>query len=356
VRHHGRRIGILWQPDLRGSCATRRSEASLCQHVLGTGPKVYYAEQGHPEGEAIVLVHGWPDSWFSFSRVLAMLPTHYHAVADDQRGFWRLRAPACCYGVDDLAADLVVFLDAVDIRRASLVGHSLGSFIARRVAESRPERVARLVLVSPAVTAANKVLVAAQASLRTLQNPVPPEFARQFQASTAYGPLPEAFFEQLVAESRKLPTPLWCLKHSVGFRPGVRHEEWSPSFTGQAISATCAVHPSPHITTRSEFLATSWSPGQGWDRPRPVAGRSVPGGGGPERHGIRAQGHHSPLARAGPQSAGNPGSSAGMNGHNSSAGSARCRTHTSTTWTAAGTDGELERLGAGQGMSAPFLG
>jgi non-heme chloroperoxidase len=177
--------------------------------VLGTGPKVHYAEQGHPEGEAIVLVHGWPDSWFSFSRVLAMLPTHYHAVAFDQRGFGNSERPACCYGIDDLAADLVVFLDAVGIRRASLVGHSLGSFIARRVAETRPERVARLVLISSAVTAANKVLVAAQASLRTLQNPVPPEFARQFQASTASRPLPEAFLEQLVAESRKLPARVW---------------------------------------------------------------------------------------------------------------------------------------------------
>ena len=177
--------------------------------VLGTGPKVHYAEQGHPEGEAIVLVHGWPDSWFSFSRILAMLPTHYHAVALDQRGFGNSERPACCYGIDDLAADLVVFLDAVGLRRASLVGHSLGSFIARRVAETRPERVARLALISSAVTAANKVLVAAQASLRTLQNPVPPEFARQFQASTAYRSLPEAFLEQLVAESRKLPARLW---------------------------------------------------------------------------------------------------------------------------------------------------
>jgi pimeloyl-ACP methyl ester carboxylesterase len=42
-----------------------------------------------------------------------------------------------------------------------------------------------------------------------LQNPVPPEFARQFQASTAYRPMPEAFLEQLVAESRKLSARLW---------------------------------------------------------------------------------------------------------------------------------------------------
>jgi non-heme chloroperoxidase len=65
------------------------------------------------------------------------------------------------------------------------------------------------VLISSAVTAANKVLVGVQASLQTLHNPVPAAFARQFQASTAYRPLPEAFLEHLVAESRKLPARLW---------------------------------------------------------------------------------------------------------------------------------------------------
>jgi len=103
----------------------------------------------------------------------------------------------------------VVFLDAVGIRRASLVGHSLGSFIARRVAETHPECVERLMLIGSAVTAANQVLLEVQASMRTLQNPVPAQYARQFQASTAYVPLPEAFFEQLVVESRKLPARLW---------------------------------------------------------------------------------------------------------------------------------------------------
>jgi non-heme chloroperoxidase len=187
--------------------------------VLATGPKIRYAEQGHPDAEAIVFVHGWPDSWYSFSRVLGLLPTSYHAFAFDQRGFGDSERPACCYGIDDLATDVVVFLDAVGLQRANLVGHSLGSFIARRVAETHPERVERLVLIGSAVTAANQALLEVQASLRTLQNPVPVAFARGFQASTAYVPLPEVFFEQLVAESRKLPARLWreVLDGVIGF-------------------------------------------------------------------------------------------------------------------------------------------
>jgi non-heme chloroperoxidase len=45
------------------------------------------------------------------------------------------------YGIPDFAADVVSFLDAIAIERATLVGHSFGSFVARRVAISHPERV-----------------------------------------------------------------------------------------------------------------------------------------------------------------------------------------------------------------------
>ncbi len=176
---------------------------------LASGPQLHYAEQGDQGGEAIVFVHGWPDSWFSFSRVLPLLPVRYHAFALDQRGFGDSERPDCCYGIDDLAADVVAFLDAVSVERASLVGHSQGSFIARRVAETHPQRVERLVLIGSAVTPVNEVTLEVQASIRELEDPVSVPFAREFQASTAYIPLPEAFFEGVVAESCKLPASLW---------------------------------------------------------------------------------------------------------------------------------------------------
>jgi non-heme chloroperoxidase len=176
---------------------------------LSAGPQVHYAEQGDPGGEAIVFVHGWPDSWFSFSRVLPLLPARHHAYAFDQRGFGDSESPSCCYAIDDLATDVVAFLDAVHVERATLVGHSLGSFIARRAAETHPERVTRLVLIGSAVTPVNHVMLEVQAAVRDLQDPVPPEFAREFQAGTAYVQLPEVFFEGIVAESLKLPARLW---------------------------------------------------------------------------------------------------------------------------------------------------
>lgn len=54
---------------------------------LATGPLVHVAEQGDPSGEVLIFIHGWPDSWFSWSRVFGLLPAGYHAYALDQRGF-----------------------------------------------------------------------------------------------------------------------------------------------------------------------------------------------------------------------------------------------------------------------------
>ena len=177
---------------------------------LATGPRLHYAAQGEPGGEALVFVHGYPDSWFSFSRVLPRLaPTRYRAYAMDQRGFGDSERPSGAYTLDDLAADLVAFLDVVGVPRATLVGHSMGSFIARRAAETHPDRVARLVLIDSAVTPVNEVLLEVQAVAGTLADPVSPDFAREFQASTIHMPVPEAFFEGIVAESLKLPAGLW---------------------------------------------------------------------------------------------------------------------------------------------------
>jgi non-heme chloroperoxidase len=177
---------------------------------LASGPLVHYAERGDLGGEPIVFLPAYADSWFSYSRVLALLPTRYHAYALDQRGHGDSERPACCYGVDDFAADVVAFLDAVGIRRVTLVGHSGSCFAARRVAVTHPDRVARLVLSgSPAGSLPTQVAAGLQAAVRALADPVPAAFVREFQAGAAHLPLPQPFLERLVADSRKLPARVW---------------------------------------------------------------------------------------------------------------------------------------------------
>ena len=177
---------------------------------LTTDLRLHYAERGDQTGEAIVFLHGYSDSWYSFSQVLPLLSPQYHAFALDQRGHGDSERPECCYTLDDFAADIDAFMDAVGIDEATLVGHSGGTFVAARVALSYPRRVTRLVLMGSAIIGANNeaVLELAEA-VRTLEDPVPPEFVREFQSSTIYHPVPEAFLETVVSESLKLPARVW---------------------------------------------------------------------------------------------------------------------------------------------------
>jgi non-heme chloroperoxidase len=170
---------------------------------------MHYSVRGKPDGAAMVFLHGWPDSWFSFSRLLPLLPTAIRTYSVDQRGFGDSERPQTGYAIEDLASDVVAFFDAVGIERAALVGHSFGSFVARRVAETHGARLTRLVLIGSGVTAANKVTREVQAAMADLPDPVPDAFAREFQAGTAYVPLPDEFFNQVVRESLRLPARLW---------------------------------------------------------------------------------------------------------------------------------------------------
>lgn len=176
---------------------------------LATGPRIHYASQGDDDGEPVVLLHGWPDSWFSYSRVLPLLPRRLRLLVPDQRGFGDSDRPAGSYGIEEFAADAIAFLDALSIERATFVGHSFGTFVTRCAAINYPTRVARIVLIGTGVAGGNPVTREVQTSLSNLEDPVPLEFARDFQSSTAFVPLPEAFFDRILAESLKLPARLW---------------------------------------------------------------------------------------------------------------------------------------------------
>ena len=178
---------------------------------LATGLRMHYAEQGDREGEAIVFLHAYVDSWFSYSRVLPLLSAEYHAFAPDQRGHGNSDKPQCCYTADDYAADVDAFMDAVGIEKATLVGDSSGGLIAQRMTLDYPHRVSRLVLIGSPTTLVNNeaVMEAGEQMLAGLEDPIPPEFVRDFILGTIHDPVPEEFLSTAVSQSLKVPTRVW---------------------------------------------------------------------------------------------------------------------------------------------------
>ena len=177
---------------------------------LSTGVRLHYAERGDPTGEAILFLHGYSDSWFSFSGVLPLLSPEYHVFALTERGHGDSDKPQCCYTVDDFAADVDAFMDALSIEEATLVGGSGGGFIAQRAALDYPHRVSRLVLIASGATLLdNEAVMGLGEEMLALEDPISPEFVREFQESMMYHPGPDEFLDTVVSESLKLPARVW---------------------------------------------------------------------------------------------------------------------------------------------------
>jgi non-heme chloroperoxidase len=177
---------------------------------LSTGVRMHYVEQGRRDGPVLVLLHGYTDSYRSFDLDYPRLSRRYHVYALDQRGHGDSSRPGGGYSQSDFAADVVAFLNARGHPRATLLGHSMGSFIAQQVALEFPQRVQALVLVGSAPTArGNAVIADLKSVVDTLSDPIDPAFVRDFQASTFYRPIPPGFLDTAVAESLKVPARVW---------------------------------------------------------------------------------------------------------------------------------------------------
>ena len=178
--------------------------------ALDTGVELFYTAQGPSQGEPVIFLHGYTDSHHSFDLVLPDLAPDIRVYALDQRGHGDSSKPACCYQQSDFVADLIAFMDAHDIPRAILVGHSMGSFIAHQAAVTHPDRVSGLVLIGSAPTSAgNPGVIEFLEVVNGFTDPIDPEFIRAFQAGTALTPLPEDFLELVIRESQKVPATVW---------------------------------------------------------------------------------------------------------------------------------------------------
>jgi pimeloyl-ACP methyl ester carboxylesterase len=185
------------------------ADLRFAKHRLPSGLGLHVVEQGPEHGQAVLMLHGYSDSWVSYSRILPLLPADWHVIVPDQRGHGDSDRPTNGYAPADLAGDAIQLLDLLGVAEAAVVGHSMGSFIARAVAARAPQRVERLVLVGSAATASNAVTQDLLREVEALDDPVGGDFVRAFQASTIHRPVPAAFFEQIVAESLKLPARVW---------------------------------------------------------------------------------------------------------------------------------------------------
>jgi pimeloyl-ACP methyl ester carboxylesterase len=100
--------------------------------------------------EAVVLLHGWGGSVESMWPIYQYLAPNYAVYALDFPGFGASDAPPLAWGVGDYLRLLLAWLGALQIQRATFLGHSFGGRVSIMLAAKHPERVRRLILVDSA--------------------------------------------------------------------------------------------------------------------------------------------------------------------------------------------------------------
>jgi pimeloyl-ACP methyl ester carboxylesterase len=105
----------------------------LRQHVVTGG-----------DGPPLLLIHGWPQTWYAWRLVMPALARHFQVVVPDQRGCGLSGKPEDGYDTATLAGDLVALMDALGHERFAVVGHDTGMWIGYALAADHPGRVGRL--------------------------------------------------------------------------------------------------------------------------------------------------------------------------------------------------------------------
>jgi pimeloyl-ACP methyl ester carboxylesterase len=171
-----------------------------------------YVEHGDGDGVPIAFLHAYADSWRSFEQVLSALPPWIRAIAVSQRGHGAATKPVGGYAVDDFVDDVVSFLTALTLDRAVLVASSSAGFTARQLAVAHPELVSGVVLIgAPWSLRERAPSLAFVETVATLEDPVSPDFVRDFVAGTSSERVPRVFLEAMVVESLEVPAHVWKL-------------------------------------------------------------------------------------------------------------------------------------------------
>ena len=114
--------------------------------------RIFAAEQGHPNRQVALLIHGWSSSWYAMSPLLGLVSQRFRAISVDLPGYGQsppMSRRATIPGYADLLAD---FVEEVTDGPVVLVGHSMGGMTSLTMALRYPALVERMVLIDPTIS------------------------------------------------------------------------------------------------------------------------------------------------------------------------------------------------------------
>ena len=195
--------------------------------VWANGTRFHVAECGPADGPLVLLLHGFPEFWWSWrSQLVALGDAGFRAVAPDLRGYGASDKPPRGYDAYTLSSDVAGMVKALGARDAALVGHDWGGYLAWTVATLHPGLVNRLgVVAMPHPLRLRSALLHDPAQLRassyigTFQLPRVPENRLRRYGGAYVGDLlrrwggpgfPDAETEHRCREAMQIPSVAHC--------------------------------------------------------------------------------------------------------------------------------------------------
>ncbi len=117
-------------------------DAEFHQHdVAVNGIHWHYVDEGAPDGQVILFLHGFPEGWYSWSKVLRQVDHHYRLIAIDLKGYGRSTTQDDDYNWHTVAAQTLDLMTAMGIKNFYVVSHDWGSIIGSVLVGDHPDRI-----------------------------------------------------------------------------------------------------------------------------------------------------------------------------------------------------------------------
>lgn len=101
----------------------------------------HYVDEGSAHGKPILFLHGLPEGWYSWSKVLPLLDQRYRLIAIDMKGYGRSDKENADYNWHTVAAQILGLVDSLGIKKFYLVSHDWGTLIGSVLVSDHPERI-----------------------------------------------------------------------------------------------------------------------------------------------------------------------------------------------------------------------
>jgi pimeloyl-ACP methyl ester carboxylesterase len=112
------------------------------------GIQLHYVMSGKGEGDPIVLLHGWPQTWYEWRHIIPQLiANNYTVIAPDMRGLGDSEKPQTGYDKKTVAEDIYQLVEKLGYSKIYLVAHDWGGAVAYSYAAAHPEAVNKMVIL-----------------------------------------------------------------------------------------------------------------------------------------------------------------------------------------------------------------